>query len=102
MIIEIVDFENEEATFQQFSKAALPQEHSQCHTVVIKEGRGRKMETKELAFKTALLFKFLPNVKKVKIYGDSDYDILCYVLVLSQTNEKYGRKFYALSQSNFN
>jgi hypothetical protein len=71
--------------------------------VVIKQERGKKMSIKELAFKTALLFKFLPNVKRVEIYGDSNLDILCYVLVLSQTNEKYGKQIllYALIQSNF-
>jgi hypothetical protein len=59
--------------------------------VVIKKGREKKMSTKEFVFKTALLLKFLPNVKSAEICGESNFDILCYVLVLSQTNEKYGK-----------
>jgi hypothetical protein len=69
---------------------------------VIKQGRERKMSIKELAFKTALLLKFLPNVKKVEIYGDSNLDILCYVLVLSQTNEKYGKQISLYALIHFN
>jgi hypothetical protein len=42
-------------------------------------------------FRLALLMKYLPNAKHIQIISNDLMDILCYLLVLPQTDEKYGK-----------
>jgi hypothetical protein len=39
----------------------------------------------------ALLMKYLPNVKHIQVIHKDLMNILCYLLVLPQTDEKYGK-----------
>jgi hypothetical protein len=46
---------------------------------------------KQIMFRLALLMKYLPNAKHIQIISSDLMDILCYLLVLPQTDEKYGK-----------
>jgi predicted metal-binding protein len=91
--VDQVDFGDQDTTFEQYTKIVTPNLCNDCHTLVIIEGFNKKtIDFKEFAFVMSLMLKFLPNVKNIEIRTKSDIDILYYLLVLSQTDEKYGKQ----------
>jgi hypothetical protein len=87
----LINIDGNDEVIKRFSEIITDQDLNNCHTLILERTFEHIFTLEQIMFRLALLMKYLPNAKRIQIISNDLMNILCYLLVLPQTEEKYGK-----------